>query len=157
MLSAARLIEIDEIVGAHPLLAFDLQFPDLEGRTLREAHQQTIAIDCEVPCQGDTKCENRYCRVDVQHLAPKAGKRSRPWLKSAQAVPGIRRAAGEINESVFPLEEGSERGLGIVLRMRRYGSVLQAGQGCDHELGAGLCQPRSQGERSIFRRDPFFR
>ncbi len=115
-----RPIAIDEIVGAHSLLAFHLQFPDLQSRAVRETQQQAIVVGGEVTPPEPAGCRNRSGRVDVQHLAAKAGKRPRPGLKSTQAVPGIHRAAREIDEPVRALENGSERRLSIVLRTRRY-------------------------------------
>ena len=47
------------------------------------------------------------------------GERSRPGLKSAQAVPGLGCGAREIDQPVFLRENRRERGLRVVLRTRR--------------------------------------
>src|SRR5580704_19721399 len=94
---------------------------------VREAHQQTIVLHGEITRSNHTYLGSGHSRMKLQDLSAKLCKCARPGLKSAQAVPGIRRRVREVDEPIFAFEDRRERCLGIVLRPGSGAGVLECG------------------------------
>jgi len=82
---------------------------------------------------------------DLQVLATKFCVRARPKLKAADTVEDLGGGAGEIDHSVFLLENWSECSLGMVLCARLNGTSLEALQGLDHQTRPHGSEARSNG------------
>src|SRR5271166_3078247 len=153
---AAGAIAVDEVTCAHALLAFDLQFVDLESGSVSKSKQKTPVLDHEMASFDERDFRSRHRRMQVQRLAAKRGERPRPRLKSTQAVPGLSGRAREIDEAIFPRQNGREGCLRMVLRLGADCSVDQPGERANHQFRTGFCQPGPQGERGVVRLDGLF-
>src|SRR5579883_1320480 len=104
-LTRLRMMAVDEVARGHALLAFGLHFQELEHGTFSEAHQQPTVVNRDLRFS-----EGRIQRLDrprcgyAQLFPAKCRVHARPGLKAAHAVPGVSRAAMEIDQAIFLLQ-----------------------------------------------------
>src|SRR5215471_3024129 len=99
------MVAVNEALRAHTFLAFHLQLANFERAAVGESHQQSAAFDAQASWLNQRKFRHGLRCMDVQGLSAESGKRSRPGLESAQAVPGLYRRARKIDESVLLLQD----------------------------------------------------
>src|SRR5689334_8745767 len=125
-LARGGAIAIDELAGRHDLFAFRLELQQLQNGPLAAANEEFFIANAKFT--GLEVCQSvfRTGGNQLQALAAKLRIRSGPGLKAAQAIVDLNGGAAEIDQPVFFPENGSERGLCVVLRDRRDGQIGRA-------------------------------
>src|SRR5215831_1605151 len=96
------MIALDECLRGYSLLAFELQFKNLEARTMPAAQIKTIAF-CFHQSLWQCSCLQAR-RPYLQILAPKTRVCPGPRLESAKTIRNLNRRPGKVNEPIFFLE-----------------------------------------------------
>ena len=94
------------------------------------------AVWMNVKFGGRKRIIGRARFYDLKILSAKFCVRSRPWLKTANAVINFGGRAGKIHQAIFLFKNWSESGLRVVLRTRLNHLGLQAVQGIHDKIGA---------------------
>src|ERR1700722_7268999 len=114
------MITVDKITRGHPLLAFELDFQQLQGCARAASRQQLIALDKEFALGQSALKGPGVPRLQI--LPAEAGKRAGPGLEPTQTVADFLRRSPEIDAPVLFLQNGRQAGLRRILRTRVNGS-----------------------------------
>ncbi len=99
---------VNEVDRRHAFFSFELQFQQLQRTSLAATHNQAIALGHNLGgCDGVLHGSRR---PDVQVFPAETGVRARPGLEAAQAVQNFLSAQLKINQAIFFLQDGRQRG-----------------------------------------------
>src|ERR1700723_2644189 len=119
------------------LLAFHLDLQQFHPSARPRSHEQATSIDHQLTWR-DVSISSRQHAMQSELFSAEESVGPGPGLKATPAVVNLTRRSGEVDQSVFALQDRRQGSRCIILRNRLDRARLQALKGLDHEACSAL-------------------
>src|SRR6202453_1870303 len=119
------------------LLAFHLDLQQFQPSARPRSHEQAASIDHQLTWR-DVSISSRQHAMQSELFSAEESVGPGPGLKATPAVVNLTRRPGEVDQSVFALQDRRQGSRGIILRNRMDRARLQALQSLQHEARSAL-------------------